>query len=455
MSQQLTKNEVPISTIKRLSVEGFKSISQFQSIEVRPLTILAGANSSGKSSILQPLLLLKQTLEATYDPGPLLINGPNLKFTSADQFLSKSTRSRSGTTGRLVIEIEPSIGPTWRIEFARKESGGIRIKDWQLTESSYARQYQSRFTPQMESSDILRTLPEDALGIWKDLVRHFENPEYVIQTDRCFFNVSINQSEDRSSRLSFPVFTPSTLISHLVRSTIHLPGLRGNPERTYPVSAIGETFDGTFDSYTASVITHWERYNATSKIGDLREGLEHLGLTRKVETKSLDETQVELRVGRLPHATQGGAHDLVNVADVGFGVSQTLPILVALIQAEPGQLVYIEQPEIHLHPRAQVALARILGRAARKGVRVLIETHSSLLLLAIQSLVAEGSISGEDVALHWFCRDEEGATNVISSFLDQSGTFGEWPEDFGEVSLELENRYLDASEKHLPGFGNG
>jgi predicted ATPase len=142
----------------------------------------------------------------------------------------------------------------------------------------------------------------------------------------------------------------------------------------------------------------------------------------------------------------------VNVADVGFGVSQTLPILVALIQAAPGQLVYIEQPEIHLHPRAQVALAEILAAGARRGVRVVIETHSSLLLLAIQSLVAEGKIPQQEVVLHWFCRDNAGTTHVSTADVDESGTFGEWPEDFAKVALELHDRYLSASEPHLPGF---
>src|ERR1700730_13313389 len=75
--------------ITRIAVEGFKSIAKRQEIEIAPLTILAGANSSGKSSLMQPLLLLKQTLEATYDPGPLLLNGPNAKFTSADQIFSR------------------------------------------------------------------------------------------------------------------------------------------------------------------------------------------------------------------------------------------------------------------------------------------------------------------------------------------------------------------------------
>ena len=83
-------------TIGTLSVAGFKSISDEQTLEVRPLTLLAGANSSGKSSMMQPLLLLKQTLEAPYDPGPLLLTGPNVKFTSARQFHPSGSAANRG-----------------------------------------------------------------------------------------------------------------------------------------------------------------------------------------------------------------------------------------------------------------------------------------------------------------------------------------------------------------------
>ena len=81
-------SEKNVSGITKIAVKGFKSIAEECEIDIRPLTILAGANSSGKSSIMQPLLLLKQTLEATYDPGPLLLNGPNVRFTEVSQFLS-------------------------------------------------------------------------------------------------------------------------------------------------------------------------------------------------------------------------------------------------------------------------------------------------------------------------------------------------------------------------------
>lgn len=71
-----------------ISVAGFKSISCEQTLYIAPLTILAGANSSGKSSMMQPLLLMKQTLEAPYDPGVFLLDGPNVRFTKSDQILS-------------------------------------------------------------------------------------------------------------------------------------------------------------------------------------------------------------------------------------------------------------------------------------------------------------------------------------------------------------------------------
>ena len=84
-------------SIRAISVRGFKCFATESRIEIRPLTILAGANSSGKSSIMQPLLLMKQTLEATYDPGALLLNGPNVKQTAFEQLVSRPLNDRGST----------------------------------------------------------------------------------------------------------------------------------------------------------------------------------------------------------------------------------------------------------------------------------------------------------------------------------------------------------------------
>ncbi len=140
---------------------------------------------------------------------------------------------------------------------------------------------------------------------------------------------------------------------------------------------------------------------------------------------------------------------MVSIADVGFSASQVLPVLVALIAAKPGQLVYLEHPEMHLHSRAQVALAQVLADAAKRGVHVVAETHSSLLLLAIQTLVAKEKLSPELVKLHWFTRGENGATKIDTADLDEAGAYGDWPEDFDDVDLKAQNRYIKAAQSCL------
>lgn len=440
--------------ITKIRVSGFKSISEKQEIEIRPLTILAGSNSSGKSSVMHPLLLLKQTLEVTYDPGALWLNGPNVKFTSTDQFLSRcGNHSKSFSIGLTVIgdahfsRSSNTISADLNILFSQEKKG----RKLDVKEMTYERgdQHITLHTG-MSQEQIENLIPANR----RKELESFYGPEkssheFTITRNRCFLDVGYKGNNIISQHFIFDrLASPGFLFGPFIEEVIHLPGLRGNPERTYPVAAVGSRFPGTFETYAASVILQWHEKNSNDKLKYLSEHLGQLGLTWKVQAKSVDETQVELQVGRLPRATRGGAHDLVNIADVGFGVSQTLPVLVALQEARPGQLVYLEQPEIHLHPRAQVAMARILADAALKGVRVVVETHSSLILLGIQTLVAENDLPPEIVKLHWFTRDEEGITHITSADLDETGAFGDWPEDFADVELNTQSRYLDASAAH-------
>src|SRR5947209_1735384 len=120
-SSTSTRREHPTATVTAITVQGFKSIADEQRIEVRPLTILAGPNSSGKSSMMQPLLLLKQTLEAQYDPGPLLLNGPNARFTLAAQFLANPTSTRN--LRRFSVGISSPTGVSATIGFCADSKG--------------------------------------------------------------------------------------------------------------------------------------------------------------------------------------------------------------------------------------------------------------------------------------------------------------------------------------------
>ena len=426
------------SGITEIAASGYKSIVRRQSIEIGPLTILAGANSSGKSSIVQPLLLLKQTLEASFDPGPLLLEGPNVTFTSADQFFSRVENRRFEET--LGIEISTAPGDWVKLTFKRHPGKAIQIHEMSFGYSHGTTA--GTLHPEMTEAELRAALP---------FLRNFPlgqgqsppPPELLLtlRRNRCFLEVNAKRGI-----LGIEWEFPSKSVAEQMSRLIHLPGLRGNPERTYPVTGVGGTFPGRFEKYVASVIAHWQT-EKKDKLEALNRALGSLGLTYRIVAKPVGETRVELMVGRLAHGKHEGENDLVSVADVGFGVSQTLPVLVALLVAKPGQAVYLEEPEIHLHPRAQSQMAGLLAEAAMRGVRVIAETHSSILLRSIQTLVASGKLPPELVKLHWFTRKpEDGSTEIHSADLDERGAFGDWPEDFDEVALETERQYLDAAE---------
>ncbi|MDR1478605.1 MAG: AAA family ATPase [Planctomycetaceae bacterium] len=346
-----------------MSVSGFKSIASEIALDVKPLTLLAGTNSSGKSSFIQPLLLLKQTLEAPYDPGPsqFLINGSNVKFTLYEQIFSKGCH-----------EISFKI-----------------------------------FMPHL---------------CWKTTIRLLKE---------IFIDISPYDQKTRE----------------IIGKIIHVPGLRGNPERSYSITGTGPTFPGTFEHYTASIIANWNEKDS-NKIEQLCEQISRLGLTSKISAKRLNDAEIEVKVARLPQNGRSKP-DMVNIADIGFGVSQTLPVLTALLVAESGQLVYLEQPEIHLHPKAQHLLAKVLIDAANRGVKVVAETHSALLLLGVQTLIAQEKIAPDNVAFYWFQRDKNGQTKTTTAKIDENGAFGDLPIDFAEVEMDADEEYIKAASKKV------
>ena len=91
-------------------------------------------------------------------------------------------------------------------------------------------------------------------------------------------------------------------------------------------------------------------------------------------------------------------------------------------------------------------MAEVLADAAIRGVRVVIETHSSLLLQGVLKLIADADekLESDKVMLHWFQRDEEGKTVITSVEPDENGAYGDWPEDFADVELDIQGKYLDA-----------
>jgi predicted ATPase len=115
--------------------------------------------------------------------------------------------------------------------------------------------------------------------------------------------------------------------------------------------------------------------------------------------------------------------------NVGFGLSYALPILIALLSAKSGALVIIENPEAHLHPQGQTRMGQLCARAAADGVQVILETHSDHVLDGARISVRHGILSPEDVCFHYFER-KDGLVQVTSPVLDREGRVSEWPRGF-------------------------
>jgi len=436
--------------IAEISVAGFKSISKPETIEIRPVTILAGANSSGKSSMMQPLLLLKQTLEATYDPGPLLLNGPNVKFDKADELLSRI--GDGGSLASFQMTVQLSTKQKLQIRFQKEQKHGFEIKHLEVSGKAQP----IKLWPGMSQEEIIKTGIVDGRDPTHELPKQYKQGKWRIKQSRCFLEPEWVVSESSASKTSLgvPGGNPAAQWETIIPEVIHLPGFRGNPERRWPVTSRGPAYPGTFEKYTASVILRWMEENEAN-LGGLNLALQTLKLTSGVYAKRHYDVQVELYVGRLLDSPPNSPENQVNIADVGLGVSQILPVLVALEEAKPGQLVFVEDAESHLHPQAQFVLAQILTSAADRGVRVVVETHSSHLLLGVQTQVAEGKFQPDKVKLHWFQRRKDGHTIVRSADLDEAGRFGDWPQDFDDVALQTQKEYLDAAHERLMAAKNG
>ena len=436
-------NRPPYMLIEEIRVQGYKSLVD-ATIQVRPLTLLAGTNSSGKSSIMQPLLLIKQTMEAPYQPaGALVLDGAHVQAETAGELVSKLENPSkqfqlevkgqnflNGVASKVMLSVAyEKNASNFNVAFQHSKYGDYPMV--KLTRDA--------------SQDELKAILVEAQAPRKVYGQRVEELSGIVRQQNGFIRVAVaSNTAGPAGHLYF-----SGQVEDAIERLMHIPGLRGKAQRSYVAAAFDNQIKGTFDLYVAGTVSKWQQEENNKAIAQLNDYLRRLGLTDSVTAKVKNANEVELSVSRLPAGSKGKPRkaDMVNIADVGIGVSQVLPILVALIAAQEGQIVYVEQPELHLHPRAQVAMAELLAEAANRGVRVIVETHSSLLLLTVQTLVAEAKIKPEDVALHWFERDAKGATTVRYEQPDENGAYGEWPEDFGDVEMTAQRAYLDAVKR--------
>lgn len=431
--------------ISAISVEGYKSLGKEAKINLAPLTVLCGVNSSGKSSFFQPFLLLKQTQEAAFNPQGVLLNGPNIQFHEAKEILAELKKGQRAK--KLKVGFYFSDGTSIKNLY-----GKTKESSFDLLQTDTVVNGERTVIGLTSSKETLNNFFKKSLED-RDLARFLKtnNLEPHIEKKRGFFDIiHIISLKKRGGKTKGGIAVGLGEYSeavHLARRFIdflHVPGIRGNPERNYRFTATKGRYVGRFEDYTASIVFQWKHSSDSTdknKLKELKRLLKKLELTTSINAQRISDVYVALEVGVLPVAKNSKLSP-INIADVGFGVSQVLPILVALIEAKKEQVVYIEQPELHLHPRAQSVLAEILVEFAQKGRVVVIETHSSIMLRKMQSLIAQKKLSKDDVSFNWFNMGEDGISQVQAADLDNKGRYGDWPQDFDDVYLDVESEFI-------------
>jgi len=181
--------------------------------------------------------------------------------------------------------------------------------------------------------------------------------------------------------------------------------------------------------------------------------LVELGVISSFQVKAVAQGRKEYEVLIKTHAEAPE----VKLTDVGFGISQVLPALVQAFYAPPGSTIWMEQPEIHLHPMAQSSLADAFVSAVQsneggrpRDTQLIVETHSEHFLTRLQRRVAEGVIGPADIAVY-FVTQQRGGANLDTLQLDLTGEISNWPENFfGDEMGDIAARTLAAIKHRTP-----
>lgn len=426
--------------LDRLQFTNFKTWPKAD-VKFGKITGLFGTNSSGKTSLIQFALLLKQTKEATDRSIALSLNGPYVNL---------------GVFRDMVHMHEEGQKLDWTLSLVREKELTLVDPSKKRTEA-FARGREISVSGQIASRDS--ALRSESLKYSLGNTEFSLSPkspgaaEFDLSTDHKSFRFL--RTQGRAWTLPGPIksyafpdqartyFQNASFLSDLqasfenqLDSIYYLGPLREYPQRDYLWARskprdVGSKGEKAIDAILAASDSG-ERRNRVHK-GKLRPfqemiayWLREMGLIHDFKVTEIargsNRWQAKLQVRK------GGTEVLLT--DVGFGVSQVLPVITLLQYVPEGSTVILEQPEIHLHPLAQANLAdAIINAAMNRNIQVVLESHSEHLLLRLQRRVAEDVISNKDVKLY-FCDAPNGVSELLPLELDLFGTIINWPRHF-------------------------
>jgi predicted ATPase len=368
--------------IQLVRLSNFKCFEQ-QHLVLKPLTLLAGLNSSGKSTIIQALLLLRQSyLENLLPSTGLTLNGKLTQLGTAKDVLFEEA-----DVDEIGFELLDDLPATLKLRFSYREESDVLALSG--SESSGGIWQTRLFGDEFQYLRAERLGPRTSFGMSDYEVRHHRqmgsSGEFTAHFLSLFGSETVEPRE-----LRHPAASANTLQAQVEAWMTEIsPGVRLSLKRYSEIDLM--TFSVTYS---------------------------------------------------LGHQVASSEYRPTNV---GFGITYALPIVVAVLAARPGGLVIVENPEAHLHPRGQVKIGELLCRAANAGIQVLVETHSDHVLNGIRLAVKGRTVVPADVALY-YSRWEPGGKSPSLTLLTvkEDGRLSEWPEGFFDEIERSLDRLLGA-----------
>jgi predicted ATPase len=371
--------------IRRIFLRNFKCFEK-QDFATPRLTLLTGLNGMGKSSVLQSLLLLRQSyLDGLLPATGLGLNGSLVQMGTAQDVLFEDAQTD-----------EFEIGITWEDE----------------TSANFVLAYH-------READVLRI---DPASVDRDAFTKvpFTDGFHYLQAER------------------IGPRTTNVVSDHQVRE--HRQIGRAGEYAEHFLYIYGD------DDVADQVLRHGNqeltdlRSQVQAWLHEISPGTEiHLAMHPEMDVVNL----------RYSFVTGSQRSNRYRSTSVGFGITYAMPILVAVLSSAPGGIVLVENPEAHLHPQGQVRMGELLSRAAAAGIQVVVETHSDHVLNGIRLAVHWGLLAPEQTAFHYFSRTvHEGrvVSSVASPTIDKDGRLDIWPDGFFDEWDKSLERLLAPSE---------
>lgn len=393
----------------QLNLSEFKCFQKID-IPLRPLTLFCGINSSGKSSATHSLALLSQTVEDNEWNQEIQINGANVSLGAMEDIVNR-------TTGRKCFGIEletDSCTVGWIVDNGERQGDVVADITAVTVQIGSEKHFWSAKEVSVSSHAIYKPLFRLLPGEWYSSIANFG---------------PMGESLYRIKYLSAERLGPRETYPHFLKSRIETVGSKGE--------------------FTPHFLDKWGEESANE------------GLLLNGEGKTIRRTVVDWMKEIFPgfdfeiQKLQGtglftlriqtaDSNPMFRPQNVGFGLTQVLPIVTLCVGAKKGDTLVIENPETHLHPAGQSAIGLFLGLTAASGVQIVVETHSDHVLNGIRKAVSRKILPSRHVVFDFFhsetLKDGSAVRKVTPLTCDDTGRISDWPAMFFD---QMQNDLLE------------